>query len=284
MRARVRILSVITTAVVGAGGLAACEPAQPPVPQVPVDNTVVLRFETHAPNAPPWVALQETPDVTVFADGRVVRAARSGPGRMSLYSVVQLDSVGLGQVMAQATAAGVGQSGSYMGPLVCDAEAPITTISYSWNGAAATTLVADLGDSSVGVSCVVPAEEVAFRSRVTGLRSWLGSVEGSLAGNVVRGVRPYASAGVALMWWGRDAQADLDVVAWPSALVGPARNPSAELRGSLCEIRTSFVDVLGSWLMGLRTTVDTVWLTSSGPYRLAVRPLLGDETSSASLG
>ena len=278
---RRRAGQVVLTALVGLG-VSACDPPAPPPVTVPVDNSVVLRFHSRVPDAVVWSSLLEVPALTVYADGRVVRATRP-QGRMPLYSVVQLDAAGLDAVMAQAAAAGFSTSSSYLGPRECDAAVAITTVSYSWNGVAAQTRVADFGGSNVGVSCPVSSAEAEVRARQVAFRTWMNSVEGALQPNVIRPLRPYASSGVAVMWFGRTATSNLDVQQWPATLAAPAQNPSIELRGSLCEVRTSFVEVLGTWIVGLRNTPDTVWLTPVGPYRVLIRPLLGDETGCASL-
>ena len=278
-----RHIRAVLVAVATLVGVSACDPPPAPTPSIPVDNTVVLRFQARSVDAAPWIALLDVPEVTVYADGRVVRATRGAPGRMPLYSVVQLDSNGLAQVMAQAAAAGLSASNSLLGASECDVAAPITTISYSWNGVSAVSRVADFAGPSIGVSCPVSAAEAELRARQVGFRTWINSVESSLLPNVVRGLRPYPSAGVAVMWYGRAATTGLDVQQWPTILAPPTQNPSVELRGSLCEVRSSFVEVLGTWLVGLRNTLDTVWLTPVGPYRAVIRPLLGDETSCTSL-
>jgi hypothetical protein len=279
---RVRIVAVAVTVVLLAsacaqsGGNAAPGAGAPP----PDGDAPVLRVRQEGGFVPPEQIVGRIPDVSVYADGRMITqgpqiAIYPGPALPNLL-VRQLDEAATGKLIDDAVAAGVRTGADLGSPGVADA--PTTRIDVVRDGVTSTVSAMALREAMPDD----PALTAGQRAARAQLAAFLARLDEMAA---APGQQPYEAQTLAALATAYTAPDDglprqPGPIAWPGpALPGEYLNPN---------VKVGCVTATGAERDAVLAAVkdanqNTPWGSGGNRYRVTFRPLLPDESSCADL-
>ncbi|AEV85995.1 hypothetical protein ACWT_4978 [Actinoplanes sp. SE50] len=250
-------------------------------PAPTADATVLVRLGYQGGFVPEIYRFVRLPEVTIYADGRVVSngpvpAVAPGPALPNVQ-ISKITPERARQWAADAVAAGVKDGADFGTPGVADI--PDTVVTAVTDGRAQTVHVTALRETRPDDAQVTAAQKAArakLAAYVDSLRA-LATETGSPAPDAYR---PESVAVLAQPYVPVDDGLEQKPVAWP----GPAL-PGATLSGTVHCVAVSGAELTKVWAAAATANQRTPWTSGGKQWQVMFRPLLPDETGGcAALG
>ncbi len=243
--------------------------------ELPTDgDTLLVQVRTEGGFVAPSLRFQALPQVSVYADGRVIEQGATveiypGPLLPSL-PVRRLSSGQLGDLLKAADAAGLRPVSATSYPPHGIADAGETVIEV-WSAAGPrTTSFGAFGMEQTGMDATETAARAAAAAFLERLQETAGTSEGAYMPTAARLiVRPYQAPDPAVVQ---------PSIAWP--LATPLASASPLIEGSPAEggcLVVAGSDLTTLWPLLEKANALTPWVSAGDRYALTVRPLLPNE-------